>query len=180
MEVLVALVLLSLFAVLAYRALDAVLEAQQRAGGEIQRWRALAMAFGRLEADLSAAVHHFDPQDPARGALRVQVFPEGGLQFDLLRLLREDANPAVVRVGYRCRDRGLSRLIWPDANNPGMPPRETTLLEDLDACTIRFMDNSGQWLDIWPAQVMNPLPLAVELFLIRADGIPLRRVWRVR
>lgn len=180
MEVLVALVLLSLFAVLAYRALDAVLEAQAHAREEMERWRVLAMAYSQVEGDLAAATSRIEPQDPVSGALRVQIFADGGMQFDLLRLLPADAPRGVMRVGYRCGDGRLSRLVWPDGNDLGLPPQETAILEGLESCAFRFMDPAGQWLEIWPLQASNPLPEAVELTLNLGDGQALRRVWRVQ
>ncbi len=180
MEVLVALVLLSLFAVLAYRALDAVLESQAHAREEMERWRVLAMAYSQVEADLAAATSRFEPQDPLSGALRVQIFADGGMQFDLLRLLPADAPQGLMRVGYRCGDGRLSRLAWPDGNDLGLPPQETAILEDLETCVFRFMDAAGQWLNMWPLQANNPLPEAVELTLSRGDGLSLRRLWRVQ
>ena len=81
MEVLVALVLLTLFTLVTYRALDSVLETQQRAGAEMKRWRKLATAFSRIESDLSNAVTRLDPRTTSIGAFQSRIEVDGSMQF---------------------------------------------------------------------------------------------------
>jgi general secretion pathway protein J len=180
MEVLVALVLLTLFVLVSYRALDAVLQAQRQATAEMERWRELAAAFAWMESDFSNAVTRSDPQDPVGGLFHAWAEPDGAVHLDLLRLLPEDADQGLQRIGYRCAGGDLMRLVWPDAENPAQAPRETALLAGLRSCTFRYLDAKGQWLDVWRPNVGNPLPRAVELNIGEADGTPIRRVLRVQ
>jgi len=180
MEVLVALVLLVLFTLLSYRSLDAVLKTQRRATAEMERWHELAAAFAWMETDLSNAVVRPDPLLPVGGGFHIQLAQDGAMQFDLVRLLPDDADQAVQRVGYRCADKHLDRLVWPDADNPLLAAKPATLLEGLGNCAFRYLDEHGQWLPGWLPQAGKPFPLAVELSLTTADGTPLRRVMRVQ
>lgn len=180
MEVLVALVLLTLFTAVSYRSLDAVLDAQRQATAEMERWKALAAAFNRMDADLSNAVSRFDPKDPLRGGFHGWVAQDGGTQFDLVRLLPEDADQGAEKIGYRCMGGGLARLVWPDPDNLADAPRESTLLEGLRSCAFRYLDRDGLWRAVWQSQVAQPLPRAVELSLGEADGTLIRRVLRVQ
>lgn len=180
MEVLVALVLLSLFAVVAYRALDAVLNIQRQAIVKMDRLNELAAAFAIIDRDLANATTRVDPKIPGDGGFRVQMRQDGAAQFDLLRLHAEDAEAGLQRTGFRCAGETLSRLVWPDVNNPFDTPQEATLVDGLGSCTFKYMGTGGQWLSVWQAQTGSLLPLAVELNVTESDGTPIRRVFAVQ
>jgi general secretion pathway protein J len=180
MEVLVALVLMTLFAVVSYRALDAVLQGQRRATAEMDRWRELAAAFAWMEADLSNAVIRPDPHNPLQNGFHAVAEADGDVQFELVRRLPEDADTGLQRIGYRCAGAALERLVWPDVNDPAAAPRPFALLDSLRSCAIRYLGEGGQWLAVWQQRTGNSLPRAVELSIGDADGAVIRRVWRVQ
>lgn len=180
MEVLVALVLLTLFTLVTYRALDAVLESQRRIGAEMARWRELAAAFAWIDADLSNAVNRWDTREPTSMTFHGATDTSGTMQFELVRLLPEDADEGLRRIGYRCEEKRLVRLVWPEVDNAALAPKEFALLKGLSACAFRYLDVAGQWLPNWPPPPSQPLPRAVELKLVEGDGTALRRVWRVQ
>lgn len=180
LEVLVALVLMSLFAVVSYRALDAVLQGQRGATAEMERWRELAAAFARMEADLSNAVIRSDPRDPRQSGFHALTEPDGGARFDLVRQLPEDAEKGLQRIGYGCAQATLERLVWPDVDDPLSDPRRSPLVNGLRSCALRYLDEQGQWLSGWQSQAVSLLPRAVELSIGEADGTRIRRVLRVQ
>jgi len=180
MEVLVALVLLTLFTLVTYRALDSVLETQRQVSAEMQRWREMAAAFVWLDSDLSNAVTRLDPRKPTSNVFHTRMETDGAMQFDLVRLLPEDADAGLQKIGYRCAEKKLMRLVWPEVDNPVGAPKEFPLLQGLTACAFRYMNLTGQWLPAWMPLAQQPLPSAVELNLIAAGGIAVRRVWRVQ
>jgi len=180
MEVLVAMVLLSLFAVVAYRGLDAVLNTQRHAIAKMENLNVLAAAFALMDSDLSNTATRSDPQDPNGSGFHAVLDQDGAGQFDLLRVFPEDADQGLQRIGYRCAGETLSRLVWPDVNNPANPPKEFALLDGLRACAFKYLNAGGQWQTIWQAQTASLLPRAVELSITEADGTPIRRVVRVQ
>jgi general secretion pathway protein J len=180
MEVLVAMVLLGLFAVVAYRALDAVLNAQRHATAGMDNLNELAAAFALMATDLANTTTRLDPPDPSGSGFHTLMGQDGAAQFDFVRLLPDDADQGVQRIAYRCAGKALSRLIWPDINNPGNTPQEFTLLNGLRSCAFKYLDAGGQWLTVWRAQTGNPFPRAVELTIAEADGTPIRRVLGVQ
>ncbi len=180
MEVLVALVLLTIFTVVAYRALNAVLDARQRAQEELEHWRGLATVFAQIEADLSNALPPTDPRNGREATFVARTLEDGSSQFELLRMLPEDAEDGTQRVGYRCTQGRLLQRVWPQVANLANAARETELLAGLKSCTFRYMDGQGQWLPAWLTQVAQPLPLAVEFQLVEGNGTPLRRVWKLQ
>ena len=180
MEVLVAMVLLSLFALVAYRALDAVLNAQRHATAKMEEWKGMAAAFALMAGDLSNAAARLDPLNPGASNFNTLLQQDGSQQLEFMRLLPDDADRGLQRTAYRCAATSLSRLVWPDINNPAGPPQEFTLLSGLRACALRYMDAEGQWLNGWQAQSGPAFPRAVELTIIEADGTPIRRVMGVQ
>lgn len=180
MEVLVALVLLTLFILVTYRALDAVLESQRRIAAEMTRWRELAAAFAWIDSDLSNAVASGNTRERTGMAFLGATDTTGAMQFELVRLLPEDADAGLRRVGYRCETNKLVRLVWPEVDEVALAPKRSALLEGLSACAFRYLDIAGQWLPAWPPPPSQPLPRAVELTLVETDGTALRRVWRVQ
>ena len=180
MEVLVAMVLLSLFAVVAYRALDAVLNTQRQATAKMDNLNELAAAFELMDSDLSNTTTRFDPQDPIGSGFHTLMEQDGAEQFDLLRLLPNDADQGLQRIGYRCAGQTLSRLVWPDVNNSADTPKEFTLLSGLRSCAFKYLNAGGQWLTGWQPQTGSLLPRAVELAIAEADGTPIRRVVAVQ
>ncbi len=180
MEVLVALVLLTLFSLVTFRALDAVLEAQRRASAEMARWRGLASTFARMDADLASAVARPDPRLPLAGSFHILLNEDGSMQFDLVRQLPDDADQALLRVGYRCGGKTLERLVWADENNPLQDPKRLALLENLNTCAFRYLNELGQWQPAWQPPPGKAFPRGVELGIVTADGTALRRVFRVQ
>lgn len=180
MEVLVAIVLLSLFAVVAYRALDAVLNAQRHATAKMDNLNQLAAAFALMATDLANAATRLDPQDLGAGEFRTVMEQDGATQFDFVRLLPDDADQGLQRIGYRCTGAALNRLIWPDVNSPANAPQEIPLLGGLRSCAFKYLNAGGQWLTGWQGQTGALLPRAVELSIAVADGTPVRRVMGVQ
>ncbi|MGA8006850.1 MAG: prepilin-type N-terminal cleavage/methylation domain-containing protein, partial [Burkholderiales bacterium] len=54
-ELLAALLVLSLLALMSYRGLGAVLDAREHVGGEADKWRRVAAFFARFERDVELA-----------------------------------------------------------------------------------------------------------------------------
>lgn len=180
MEVLVAMVLLSLFAVVSYRALDAVLNTQRDAIARMDNLNELAVAFALMDGDLSNITISSGPQDPGGSGFHTVLEQDGAAQFDLVRMLPEDAYQGLQRIGYRCAGETLSRQVWPDVYNPASPPMEFALLDGLRACAFKYLNAEGQWQTVWQAQRVILLPRAVELSITEADGTSIRRVLRVQ
>jgi type II secretion system protein J len=146
----------------------------------MEHWRELGATFARMESDLSNTIIGFDPSSVVNGGFHTASDADGSVRFDLVRLLPEDADQGLQRIGYRCTGKALTRLVWPDVNNPALAPVESTLLDGLRSCGFRYLDASGQWLPGWPPQIAFPLPRALEISVGEPDGSTLRRVLRLQ
>ena len=175
-EVMVAMLLMGLLAVMSYRGLDAVLQAEAHARVELERWRAVDSAFRRIDNDLLNALGVAD----ASGRRGFRIDADGaGVAWD--RLLPADEEGGVRRVGYAFRAGSLRRLVWREAAPAGEAAQETPLLDGVRAVSLRCMDARGVWQGGWPAAGQETeLPRALEWRLTLADGVELRRVMKVQ
>lgn len=178
LEVLVALVLLTLFAVTSYRALDAVLTAERYSSAEMAHWRHLALAFSRIKTDFANAVAGVESRPGRPRGLRAGEDGSGMPYLDLDRLLPQDQVGGVQRVGYVFRDGALRRRVWPEVISASNPPTETPILADLSGVVLRYLDVAGQWHPDWvPDKASGALPRAVEMQFQFVSGTTLRRVF---
>lgn len=177
LEVLVALVLLTVFAVTSYRALDAVLVAERHARAEMAGWQALAKVYAGIEADLQDAVAASIPPAPDRLGFLAERTDTGAAAFSLDRQLPDDQADGLERVSYRYADGHLTRsavsLLHPRADAP------TALLDGLQGAEFSFLDGFGAWRPDWGTGEAGQLPRAIAIVLAWPDGRRLRRVFRV-
>jgi general secretion pathway protein J len=179
-EVMVAMVLLTLFTIVAYRALDAVLNTQREATARMNGLDELSTAFALMGSDLSNAVQQPNPGNPNDSGFHVTIGQDGSEQFDFVRLMPTDSQQAIQRTGYRCAGDTLSRLVWPDADLASATPKRFSLLAGLQACVFKYLNVNGQWLNVWLPQLQYPFPRAVEIDITTADGTPIRRIMGVQ
>jgi len=175
-EVMVALLLLSLFALTSFRALDAVLDAERHARAQSHRWLALARAFQRVDADLADTIPPSTPPLATRSGFVVSPPSAGDFELVLERLRQENFGLGLVEVRYRFAE---GRLIRIERLPAGVSHAET-LLEGIERLGVSYMDASGAWRDEWPPERAGTLPRALQWNLTLADGIEIRRIWRLQ
>jgi len=179
LEVLVALVLMAMFTVTSYRALNAVLEAGRHASGEMQRWRVLSSAFAHIGNDLGNVVPPTAIATPIGGGGLAGFIAgheeTGAAGFALDRQLPADEGGQLQRVGYRFADGRLIKLVWRDET---IAPDETPLLDGIGQLSFAYLDARSAWQPVWPAHA-GVLPRAVEVRMTLASGESLRRVFRL-
>jgi type II secretion system protein J len=108
LEVLIAIAIVALLALIGYRAVAALSESESRLSTEATRWRTLDLFFARLEADLREAV----PRTARNGSVRepawlATVDPAGNGALEFSRAGPEfaiDPGSAGQRLGYRLRN----------------------------------------------------------------------------
>lgn len=190
LELVVAVAVLALFSVMAYGALDRVLLHSARIDGEQAFWRALAVAFVRLEDDFAHArprtVRDLDgtPLPAFRGQpTDTRALAEPSVEFTRGGVLVVDggARPDLQRVAYLLRDQTLLRLTWPTLDRaPDAKPVESVLLRDVDSFVVRFYDPAAGLHDSWPVEgTKEPLPRGVELGVRFSDRGEFTRVFIV-
>lgn len=179
-EVLIALTILALIGVLAYRAMAALSDGEARLAAETSRWTTLDAFFARVEADLRAAI----PRSVRRGAAREPAFAagvdaSGNGEFTFTRAGSEfDDEPGAGgrRVGYRLQGGTVEIAYWPaldntDAARPAVYP----LLPGVAQFRIGYLGHDGRWIAQWPVLGEPDVPPAVRVELLLADGTHVER-----
>jgi len=188
LELLVAIAVFAVVAMLAYGGLASVLDAREDTAAAAQRLRALQLTMLMLQRDLDQLAPRGirDEYGDSKPALH------GGA--DWIELTRGGwSNPAdqarsqLQRVAYALRERTLIRAHWQVLDRAqDSAPLETPLLERVRALRVRFLDANREWQETWPplaqgeTAVADPLPLAVELTVELEQWGGVTRLFRVR
>jgi len=178
-EVLVALAILALTAVLAWRATAALVDGEARLSDEAMRWRALDQAFARLEADLRQAQPRavrtpagreapWLAATEANGSSAI-VFSRAGPEFD------NEPGAAGQRIAYRLRDGGLEVVYWPTLDRSREESTAYRLVDGVADFRVEHFASTGQWMTAWPRFGEPALPRAVRVLLTLASGETIER-----
>jgi general secretion pathway protein J len=180
-ELLVAIWIMSIVAVIAWRGLSALVATRDRLGPEADDVRAMLTGFGQMERDLA---HTVNPVLVAPGNAPVSVQTvDGAPALQVLRFSEPlpDGASAVQQVTYAVIDGTLLRQASAAVRSVqtafGATPSTARLVPDVASMQVRVWRMNEGW--IVPASNDATLPWAVEVVLTRRDGTRLRRVMLV-
>lgn len=180
-EALVAIAILALVALLAWRATAAMTDGEARLAAESVRWQQLDALMTRVEADLRTSIprrarHGRDveaswllaPADAAGNALL--VFTRAGP--DAL----DEPGGSGQRIGYRLRADRVETLYWPHVDNPAdSDPVAYALVDGVAGFRMLALTADDRWSDRWPIPGGADVPRALRLELALADGSTIER-----
>jgi general secretion pathway protein J len=178
LELLVAITVLSIVSLIAWRGIESLVHTQERLAPESEQVRALLVAFGQMERDLAQVVN--TDFVPLRGA-PVNVHAAG---FELVRFapVAPGAYTAVQTVVYQLRDGQLIREATPPMDTVGGAPGprlpDVILLADVRALRVRLWQAGRGWVPADSVSAADPraAPPGLEIVLELADGQQFRRV----
>ncbi len=185
-EIMIALMIFALLSAIAYRGLEAVLNARARVEQEARKWRGLALAFINIQQSLASVVDRsIRGSDgliapPFSGVAGVRHEEEAALVFTRTGFPDHGGVLAdLQRVGYRVNGGRLEQLIWPVLDQaPATEPHAMTLVQGVKAMNARYLGPDGAWGASWPpAGDSAPAPAAVELELQLVTGETVTRVF---
>ena len=178
-EVLVALALTALVAMMAYASLSAAISASESTRLDAERLQTVDRLFQILQRDIGQAVSR--PVSDGYG--EIQPALRGGVVDGELLLFtragwpnaRQQLRSDLQRVRYRSTGDTLWRDYWEHTDiAPGVQPISTRVASGLPAVRMRFLGpgasssgtDSSEWRDSWLTQSRTDgLPLAVEVIL---------------
>ena len=184
LEVLIAVAIVAVIAVLGYRALAALSDSEERLSSEATRWRTLDLFFARLEGDFRQAVPRSarsgSAQEPAwlastdAGGNASVAFSRAGPEFNL------ESSSAGQRIAYRFHDGSVEILYWSGYDRPrGASATTYTLLSDVAQFRLAYLLPNGAWVDHWPASsaavAATDMPRGVRVDLTLAGGEVIER-----
>jgi general secretion pathway protein J len=179
-EILVALAIAALIALLGYRALAALSQSETRLTAEAARWRTLDLFFARLEGDLRQAMPRPARLGDARAPAWIGTsdafgnsaleFSRAGPEFAL------EAGSAGQRLAYRFNNGTIEVLYWASYDRPReAQPAAYPLVTDVARFRLSYLAASGAWVPAWPLAREAALPRAVKVELTLASGEVIER-----
>lgn len=182
-ELLTALLILALLAVLSLRGLTAVLDTGGQVGAETDKWRDLAALCARFERDVRLA----SPRAvrTATGTVPAWVGRAAagpGARLELSRFAASGGADTPRRIAYALNDRQQIEVwISPGLDvAPGQAPARHAVLGGVAALELHYLDSAGAWVAAWPAEGEAPVPRAVRLRIVLATGEDVVRVFALR
>lgn len=180
LELLVALAIFAVLALLAYGGLNGLMNTRAATEERAEELHRLQMTYRILERDIEQWVPRPVRNEFGESEASLRAGQRIDAAFELTRggwrNPAEQPRSTQQRVAYTVRDNALLRYQWPTLDRaPDAKPREQTLLEDVDEVRLRFLDQADQWQERWPpaGQTVAPgqpaaeiLPRAVEVVLI--------------
>mgnify|MGYP006141850555 FL=1 len=183
-ELLVALLILSLLAMMSWRGLDAVLATRERVLDETRKWQAVAAFCTRFERDLAMASPRTVRLPGGGDAAAWIARPDGtaGPRLELSRFAAPDGIDAPRRIAYQLNATGQIELwLWSGLDaTPGETPARYPVLDDVRALALDYLDAHQAWQPAWPATPgAAAMPRAVRLQIVLRSGERIVRVFAV-
>jgi general secretion pathway protein J len=195
LELLVAITVLSVVSVIAWRGLDTLVMTRDRLEPEVDETRALLVAFGQIERDLAQVVN---PAFLGLTSSPLNVRPaDGAMMIELARVAVPvpDLATEVQTVYYRVVDNTLVRqatAALPYFQRTNTEQFENArLLDHIQSMDVRLWQPGVGWTPPGdradaqaapgtpPGALRNQPPPGLEIILTRTDGRTFRRVFLV-
>ncbi len=155
LELLIASVIFAIMAIMAYGGLANVMANSQSSQAALKRLQQVQQTVSILNRDFLQLVpravrDEYGNLQPALTTTNnidnIVEFTRGG-RSNPANLLRS----TLIRVAYRFEDEKFIRLQWPQLDNaPNMKAKQTTLIDNIEKVTLRFLDQNARWLEQWP------------------------------
>ncbi len=203
-ELLLALGIFSILALLAYGGLNSVLSTRETVALESSRLAEVQRGFVRLARDFSqvspravrdnygdvqpaihtgADVYSYTYKNEQTGET---VEAKATVLIELTvagrRLLPGQKRSSLQRIAYAVHDNSLLRLNWSVLDRAqDSKPYVSVMLPNVDKLKFRFLKSDGEWLTSWTIDEvgLQQLPIAVEVTFEDEKWGALRRVFQV-
>jgi general secretion pathway protein J len=190
LELLVAITVLSVVSIMAWRGLDSLVATRERLEPELDETRAMLVAFGQMERDLSQVVN---PTFLGLATSPLNVRPAGGaMMIEVVRIALPEPDRAteVQTVYYRVVDNTLVRQATPATpyfqRTDAEQFENARLIEHVRSMEVRLWQPGVGWTA--PGEGSDPSAAAgvrtqpvpgIEVIVTRTDGKAYRRVFLV-
>jgi len=190
LELLIASIIFAIMAIMAYGGLANVMDNSKSSERALKRLQQIQQSISVINRDFSQLV----PRAIRDEYGNIQpAFIAGSNIDNLVEFTRGGrVNPAnllrstLLRVAYRFDDEQLVRLQWPQLDRaPGIEAKKTTLLDNVEEVTLRFLDQESRWQEQWPP--LNSTsdttggiaaePVAIEIIVKLNDWGEIRRLY---
>jgi len=178
-EILIALAVFAVLAVIAYRGVARMATVKQTLDADNRKWRELTVALARMDDDFSqvAARTYRDEGGTTQPSVRgsAGAVDVNGAQIEMVRF----DSGKLVHLGYRLKQSHLELLLWNTLDlAPRAAPTALPLLDHVTKFDLRYLDRNGQWQLAWSqTPQVNQIPRAVEVTLTLESGETVTRLF---
>jgi len=188
-EVIIAMSIFAIVAILSYSGLHSVIMSKTSTEASLERLQELQMTMLTLNSDLQQ-ISNRDAHDALGGTLQKLSTQSSEYLIEFTRSgWRNPANlqrSSLQRVAYQLKDDALVRIYWPHVDRADDEQRvERTLIHNIESLEIRFLNAGKEWKEDWPSATAltsaDPaaLPSAIDVRLKMNDWGEIKRLIKV-
>jgi general secretion pathway protein J len=187
-EIMSALLVLSLLALMSYRGLGAVLDAREHTRYETDKWRRVAAFLARFERDVQLAAPRpvRSAADTGTGTAPAWLGERSSTEQTRLEFSRFAATEGVDsarRIAYRLNEKNEVELwLWPGLDvAPDTLPARYPVLAGVQTFELQYLNPGLVWVNVWPSSPADPpIPQAVRLRIVLASSEEIVRVFALQ
>ena len=180
MELLIAMMITAIIAILAYQSVSEVTAVKSNTEQQVEAFEKLQRTIWWLEQDLTQLAPR-TIQDELGGTLPAYLAnATQGIEFTRIAVYPSPYGiSGLVRVGYQLEDDILYRLIWPVLDRaPDTVSRRLAVLKDVESFEVKQLDENSKWLEHWPANNDEDLlPTLIEINIKLKNEGEVRRIF---
>jgi general secretion pathway protein J len=193
-EIMVAVLISAILAVMAFEAMQNALSGRERIQSNTARLRDVQFAMRSFVQDFSQLVPR-PVREPLGESFQSALLGSRNTDSTVALTRGGWMNPVggerstLQRVRYQLRDKKLYRDYWVALDAPlDPPPQERALLDQVKAFSVRYMTVGRNWLEVWPQATsggaisereLRERPLAIEVTIELEDWGKLIRIIEV-
>jgi general secretion pathway protein J len=191
LELLIASIIFAIMAMMAYGGLENVIDSSRSSEQALKRLQQVQQCVSVLNRDFSQIIQRGIRDEYGNN---LPYLSAGNNVDSLIEFTRGGrVNPAnllrssLLRVAYRFDDEKLVRLQWSQLDRAqNTEPKQTTLIENLETITMRFVDEKAEWHEQWPPLntgsgstpgTATIKPVAIEIVMQLKDWGDIRRLY---
>jgi len=208
-EILSALLVLSLLALMSYRGLGAVLDAREHTRNETEKWRRVASFFARFERDVQLAAPRpvrfaaTATMDTTMGSTmgttatdttmstttgisppwRGDLVTADKARLEFSRFAATEGVDTARRIAYQLNEKNEIELwLWPGLDvAPNSLPERYPVLAGVQTFDLQYLTPALVWVNVWPSAPADPpIPQAVRLRIVLASSEEIVRVFALQ
>ena len=187
-EILSALLVLSLLALMSYRGLGAVLDAREHTRYETDKWRRVAAFLARFERDVQLAAPRpvrstTDTTTGTSPAWRGDFVTTDQARLEFSRFAATEGVDTARRIAYRLNEKDEVELwLWPGLDiAPDTLPARYPVLAGVTTFELQYLNPALVWVNVWPSSPTDPpIPQAVRLRIVLASSEEIVRVFALQ
>jgi general secretion pathway protein J len=191
-EILSALLVLSLLALMSYRGLGAVLDAREHTRYETDKWRRVAAFFARFERDVQLAAPRpvrsvsattTDTTTGTSPAWRGEAYATEQARLEFSRFAATEGVDTARRIAYRLNEKNEVELwLWPGLDiAPNTMPERHPVLAGVKTFELQYLNPGLVWVNVWPSSPADPpIPQAVRLRIVLDSSEEIVRVFALQ